>query len=107
MKFKQFIVKLLKIDVSPVYTISIADYENSEIAPRASGRTTRLADMYIQLLFSTGGIKVQDHHQGRQSDMFLTKIIVRRLQIEHPRIRFEVRGSFIYFPERPPLKRII
>lgn len=69
MKFKQFIVKLLKIDVSPVYTISIADYENSEIAPRASGRTTRLADMYIQLLFSTGGIKVQDHHQDRQSDM--------------------------------------
>lgn len=106
MKFKQFIIKLLKIDVVPVYTISIADYENSEIAPGASGRTTRLADMYIQLLFSTGKIRVQDHHRDYRSDHFLTEIIVRRLQIEHPRVRFEVRDNLIYCPERK-LKRIL
>lgn len=106
MKLKQVIIKLLKIDTSPVYTISVANYENSILAPRASGRTTRLADMYIQLLFSTGRIKVQDHHRDPQSDRFLTKIIVRRLQIEHPCVRFEVQDNLIYCPERK-LKRVL
>ena len=106
MKFKQFIIKLLKIDVSPVYTISIANYEDSPLAPRASGRPKRLADMYIQLLFSTGRIKVRDHHRDPQSDRFLTGIIARRLQIEYPRVRFEVRDNLIYCPERK-LKRVL
>ena len=101
MKIKEIIIKLLKIDVFPVQTIHIVDYKNSNMAVRNSRRTTRLADMYIQLLLTTGGIKVQDHFHDQRSNLLLTNIIVRRLQIEHPRVRFEVRGNLIYCDERP------
>lgn len=104
MKLKQLIIKLFKIDVCPVYTIQTIDYENSEIAPRASGRTTRLADMYIQLLFATGRIRVADHHGTERMSRYLVDIIVRRLQIEHSRVRLDVSGNIItierrYLPE--------
>lgn len=50
---------------------------------RATGRTTRLADAYIQELFKTGNIKIYDHHNSQQSHKRLSKIIWRRLEIEH------------------------
>lgn len=104
MKLKQLIIKLFKIDVSPVYTIQTTDYENSEIATMASGRTTRLADMYIQLLFATGRIGVADHHGTELMSRYLVNIIVRRLQIEHSGVRLDVSGNIITIERRPPLK---
>lgn len=84
MKLKQLIIKLFNIEVSPIYIIRTTDYENSEIAPRASGRTTRLAD----------------HHVTEQMSRYLVGIIVRRLQIEHPRVCLDVRGNIITIERR-------
>lgn len=94
MKIKQVIIKLFNIGVQPAYTIQTVDYINSEIAPRASGRTTRLADMYIQLLFTTGRIIVTDHCSTERMNRYLTDIIIRRLKREHS-VFFDVRGNVI------------
>lgn len=54
---------------------------------RATGRTTRLVDLYIQLLFeSEEGLQIAivDHHPARASHENLADRIVRRLNIEHP-----------------------
>jgi hypothetical protein len=52
--------------------------------PRATGRSTRLIDFYIQQLFTTGKIKVEDHYglnnYGHESTFERT---LRRLQSEH------------------------
>ena len=51
---------------------------------RCTGRTTRLADAYIQLLFTTGEIFVIDHHIGSvRADLYLRDIILHRLEMEH------------------------
>lgn len=105
MKIKQFLIKVLKIEVTPVYTINLADYNNSDYSKRASGRTTRLADMYIQLLFSTGRISVKDHYDSRQMSRYLLDIIVRRLQMEHQGVRFDIRENVITLIEQGANKR--
>lgn len=94
-KIKHFLTRLFKIDALPVCTINVLDFNNLERAPRASGRTTRLADMYIQLLFSTGRIIVADHQSSARMSHYLRGIIIRRLQIEHSGVRFDVRGNII------------
>lgn len=89
---KQLLIRLFKINVNPinVYTINLLAYNNSEAVGRASGRTTRLADMYIQLLFSTGRICVSDHFREQCGNRHLMKIIINKLCVEHPGTRFEV-----------------
>lgn len=69
---------------------------------RRSGRTTRLADMYIQHLFDSetpnikGSVRVTDHHHGNTTDTFfdeskrLIDIIVRRISVEHPHVKLSV-----------------
>ena len=105
MSIKQFLIKVLKIEVTPVYTINLSDYNNSDYSRRASGRTTRLADMYIQLLFSTGRISVNDHYDTRRMSRYLLDIIVRRLQIEHQGVRFDVRDNVVTLIEQRGNKR--
>lgn len=97
MDIKKFIIKVFKIDVKPVIvnTISVVDFENTNFGERASGRTTRLADMYIQLLFSTGRIKVSDHHTSRLMSQHLTDIIARRLEREHKYIHYNINRDVI------------
>ena len=51
---------------------------------RRTGRTTRLADEYIQQLFEMGKIDVEDHFQGNvYGDQCLFDRIVKRLEYEH------------------------
>ncbi len=65
---------------SQSYDINMVDFTGL----RCSGRTTRLADAYIQLLFTTGEIHVKDHHsKGMKSSLRLRDIILHRLSMEH------------------------
>lgn len=51
--------------------------------PRNSGRTTRLADHYIQELFSKGSVIIEDHFLTQKSHERLYEIILTRLRLEH------------------------
>lgn len=62
------------------------------VRKRRSGRTTRLADQYIQELFEKGEVVVIDHHGPTKEEAaamseFLTRIILRRISFEHPHIK--------------------
>lgn len=52
---------------------------------RASGRTTRLADEYIQKLFDNPGewVAITDHYPSRRAYELLMMIICRRVAFEH------------------------
>lgn len=60
---------------------------------RRSGRTTRLADHYIQLLFTWGEVEVEDHTTMRESNEHLLNIISRRLSLEHPCMKFIISSE--------------
>lgn len=53
---------------------------------RRSGNSTRLADSYIQKLFTDGVIKVEDHYPTPEASASLFETIVNRLKMEHPSI---------------------
>lgn len=60
---------------------------------RKSGRTTRLIDDYIQLLFTTDKgslIKVRDHYPSNDAHRMLIDKIINRLKAEHPGINIDV-----------------
>ena len=57
---------------------------------RRDGNTTRCADQYIQRLFENGSIEVEDHYFSRQSHERLIKIITKRLDNEHPGVKYNV-----------------
>ena len=60
---------------------------------RKSGRTTRLIDNYIQLLFDVDRgttIKVRDHYPSNDAHRMLIDKIVNRLKNEHVGLDFEV-----------------
>jgi len=63
---------------------------------RKTGRTTRLADIYIQELFNRGEIYVIDHHPTRQASKYLVDIILRRLEFEHPSVKVQVEKLKFY-----------
>lgn len=59
---------------------------------RCSGRTTRLIDNYIQLLFEVDKgelIKVRDHYPSNDAHRQLLDKIIKRLKNEHPELQFE------------------
>ena len=62
---------------------------------RHSGRTTRLADHFIQELFTKGEVQVRDHWDEPRAHHYLVHIIVRRLEFEHLRTDFSIRGFTI------------
>lgn len=53
---------------------------------RQTGRTTRLADKYIQELFSTGAIRIRDHTDQEVCHSRLARIVHDRLNREHAHI---------------------
>lgn len=55
---------------------------------RRSGRTTRMADAYIQELFEKKAIVVRDHYNDTMRHAFLFHLIIERLGREHGRIAF-------------------
>ena len=55
----------------------------TELLYRQNGQTTRLVDEYIQLLFTTGEIHIQDHYPTREANENLMERILDRLQYEH------------------------
>lgn len=60
---------------------------------RHSGRTTRLVDDYIQLLFTTERgslIKVRDHYPSNDAHRTLLDKIALRLKNEHPGIGYTI-----------------
>lgn len=59
---------------------------------RKSGRTTRLIDQYIQLLFEVEKgevIKVRDHYPSNEAHRILLDKIINRLKNEHQGLEFE------------------
>ena len=56
-----------------------------EISERMTGRTTRLADSYIQDLFKNIGecVEIHDHYSHLDTDMELANIIRNRVMHEH------------------------
>ena len=91
---QKIIIKTFRIKLNPVYTLRVSDF-NSNTSERASGRSVRLADAYIQLLFKTGVIIVHDHHNQARANNRLADFIFKRLQIEHKRELFSIRQNKI------------
>lgn len=62
---------------------------------RCTGRTTRRCDDFIQKLFQNVGeeIQISDHYRTRSADEMLTHKIIRRLELEHPHVKPNVRFS--------------
>ena len=59
---------------------------------RKSGRSTRLIDQYIQLLFEVDkgtNVKVRDHYPSNDAHRQLLDRIIKRLKNEHPDLQFE------------------
>ena len=60
---------------------------------RRTGRTTRQADAYIQMLFDDGEIEVKDHADGGKNGICnaaLAYIIMSRLQNEHTAVKIKL-----------------
>lgn len=62
---------------------------------RCTGRTTRRCDELIQRLFQNVGeeIQISDHYRTRSADEMLARKIIRRLELEHPHVKPNVRIS--------------
>ena len=62
---------------------------------RYTGRTTRRCDVFIQKLFQNVGKEIQicDHYGTRSADEMLARKIIRRLELEHPHVKPNVRFS--------------
>lgn len=60
---------------------------------RRTGRTTRRCDVFIQKLFQNVGkeIQIYDHYGTRSADEMLAHKIIRRLESEHPHVKWKVR----------------
>lgn len=62
---------------------------------RRTGRTTRLCDDFIQKLFQNVGKEIQicDYYGTRSADEMLAHKIIRRLELEHPHVKPNIRFS--------------
>ena len=71
---------------------STTDLWDNEDSNRATGRTTRLVDYYIQKLFNNPNeeIEIIDHYNIQQSNSHLTQMILRRLYEEHRGVKIKV-----------------
>lgn len=60
--------------------------EDKRLRERCTGRTTRLADEYIQKLFENEGkwVFIRDHHDATIATYMLCNIIDKRINFEHP-----------------------
>ena len=71
---------------------STPDLWDNEDLNRATGRTTRLVDYYIQELFNHPNeeIEIIDHTNTQQSNTHLTQLILQRMYNEHRQIKIKV-----------------
>ena len=71
---------------------STPDLWDNKDSNRATGRTTRLIDYYIQELFNHPNeeIKIVDHTNTQQSNIHLTQMILRRMYEEHRGVKIKV-----------------
>ena len=67
---------------------------------RRSGRTTRLADQYIQQFFDVGEVKITDHTKHTESSKHLIKVICGRLDNEHRHVEYDVDFSQLIVKRR-------
>jgi len=61
--------------------------------PRCTGRSTRLADHYIQELFMKGRVEIQDHCDHWQARQILFDRVIMRLRIEHQHVKIAAKRS--------------
>lgn len=67
------------LDIDELYVI----HDSSDKNYKQDGKTTRLADIYIQSLFNCGKVYVQDHDLIREASEKLFDTIIERLIREH------------------------
>ena len=61
---------------------------------RRTGRTTRIANEYIETLFKNGEINdIKDHFDNVKSHQHLFHIIVKRLYSEHVFLKFDANKN--------------
>ena len=65
---------------------------DNEDSNKATGRTTRLVDYYIQELFNHPNEEVEiiDHTNTQQSNTHLTQLVLQRMYNEHRQIKIKV-----------------
>lgn len=63
---------------------------------RATGRTTRLVDEYIQKIYENKGewVKIADHYHSKQADKMLADKVAERLKAEHSNDEFKYRRVY-------------
>lgn len=63
---------------------------------RATGRTTRLVDEYIQKIYENKGewVKIADHYPSKQADKMLADKVAARLKAEHRNDEFKYRRIY-------------
>ncbi len=66
-----------------------------ELSYRATGRTTRIIDEYIQELYRHLGewIEIEDHYPSPQADRMVLDKIMARMELEHPGDKVNVDKS--------------
>lgn len=65
-------------------TESLMAFVKPEVVLRRSGRTTRIIDDLIQILFIDGRVTVYDHVDKTEEHCRTARIMERRLKSEHP-----------------------
>lgn len=63
---------------------------------RATGRTTRLVDEYIQQIYNNQGewVRIADHYPSMQADKVVFDNVCGRLKYEHSSDEFKVRKMY-------------
>lgn len=59
---------------------------------RNSGRTTRLADHYIQELFINNEVEIKDHYPQESAHYYLLRVIANRLDFEHLNVKYKIKN---------------
>ena len=66
--------------------------EAEKTVSRATGRTTRMDDEFIQMLYNRHGewVKIYDHYPSHSADNMILNKVIARMNLEHPSDVFEV-----------------
>lgn len=76
---------------------------------RATGRSTRLADNYIQDFFTQPmgtKIYIHDHHGTREADNYLLGVVLKRIENEHrTKYRKGADSKGFYIVRDEPIRR--
>ena len=66
--------------------------EAEKMVSRATGRTTRMVDEFIQMLYNERGewVTIYDHYPSHSADNMILNKVIARMNLEHPSDVFEV-----------------